>query len=56
MLSCFLFPRAWPTSVLEVWSYYLSVVITEFCTLQEGFAVDASVQVEPNVDLLFAGL
>lgn len=39
-----------PMSVLEAWSYALSVIMTPYCNLPEGYAADAALKCDPDVE------
>ncbi|WP_207482559.1 glycosyltransferase [Arenibaculum pallidiluteum] len=45
-----------PMAVLEAWSYALPAIITPRCNLPEGFAMDAALRAEPEVESLALAL
>nr|PMK16657.1 hypothetical protein BCU06_11740 [Vibrio breoganii] len=45
-----------PMSILEAWSYSVPVIMTDFCNLPEGFAHNAALRIEPNVNSIVSGL
>lgn len=45
-----------PMSVLEAWSYRLTVVMTPECNLPEGFAADAAIRIETGAESIAQGL
>jgi glycosyltransferase involved in cell wall biosynthesis len=45
-----------PMAVLEAWSYGMPVVMTPRCNIQEGFAANAAVPIDPEPDSIRRGL
>ena len=45
-----------PMTVLEAWSWRLPVLMTPQCNLPEGFAAEAAVMMQPDVDSISAAL
>ncbi|RCX32252.1 poly(glycerol-phosphate) alpha-glucosyltransferase [Thioalbus denitrificans] len=50
------FSEGLPMAVLEAWAHRLPVLMTSQCNLPEGFAADAAVPMEPNVESIRQGL
>ena len=50
------FSEGLPMAVLEAWSYELPVLMTRECHLNEGFAADAAICVEPTAESIASGL
>lgn len=50
------FSEGLPMSVLEAWSYGLPVLMTDFCNLPEGFAVDAAIRIGTDVASIADGM
>jgi poly(glycerol-phosphate) alpha-glucosyltransferase len=50
------FSEGLPMSVLEAWSYRLTVVMTPECNLPEGFAADAAIRIETGAESIAQGL
>jgi poly(glycerol-phosphate) alpha-glucosyltransferase len=43
-------------AVLEAWAHAKPVVITPQCNLPEGFAAQAAIRIEPNLEAVIGGL
>lgn len=50
------FSEGLPMAVLEAWSYKKPVLMTPQCNLPEGFAANAALEAQPNVDSLAKGV
>jgi poly(glycerol-phosphate) alpha-glucosyltransferase len=50
------FSEGLPMAVLEAWSYGLPVIMTAACNLPEGFAADAAIRVDPELQSLTTGM
>ena len=50
------FSEGLPMAVLEAWSYSKPVLMTPECNLPEGFAANAAIRIEPNVERITHGL
>jgi glycosyltransferase involved in cell wall biosynthesis len=50
------FSEGLPMVVLEAWAYAKPVLMTPECNLTEGFAANAAIRIEPNVESVAAGL
>ncbi|MDF2116071.1 glycosyltransferase [Roseiarcaceae bacterium H3SJ34-1] len=50
------FSEGLPMAVLEAWGHRMPVLMTRECHLNEGFAADAAVCVEPTAESIAAGL
>ena len=50
------FSEGLPMSILEAWAYELPVVMTDYCNLPEGFAADAAIHIDAEVESMSAGM
>jgi len=50
------FSEGLPMSVLEAWSYYLPVLMTDYCNLPEGFSADAALRIGTDVTSIAEGM
>ena len=50
------FSEGLPMSVLEAWAYGLPVLMTPECNLPEGFAADAALKIETDVESIAQGV
>lgn len=57
--SAFILPsysEGLPMSVLEAWSYRLPVLMTAHCNIPEGFAADAAIRIDTDVQSIAEGM
>lgn len=50
------FSEGLPMAVLEAWAFGRPVLMTPECNLPEGFAANAAIRIEPNVEGILRGL
>lgn len=50
------FSEGLPMSVLEAWSYRLPVLMTEHCNIPEGFAAEAAIRINTDIESITEGL